>query len=135
MLEFNLFRAPKPKVNNKGDSFLKQVLMIILSTTSSLSLTLGTISILDYNQKKKVRRMTAMMVMSNIETFARTHETRSERMARADSVGTWPLAQPIESFDTMPEDKLGDLINESINLQFLDHDHTAEKIFSNSIDT
>ena len=126
MLEFNLFRAPKPKVNNKRDSFLKQVLMIILSTT---------ISLLDYNQKKKVRRMTAMMVMSNIETFAHTLETRSERMARADSVGTWLLAQPIESFDTMPEDKLEDLINESINLQFLDHDDTAEKIFSNSIDT
>ncbi len=84
MIEFNLFRAPKPKVNNKEDSFLKQVLMIILSTTISLSLTFGTISILDYNQKKKVRRMTAMMVMSNIEPFARTLDTRSERMARAD---------------------------------------------------
>ena len=40
MIYFNLFRAPKPKMKGKGKSFLKQVGMIVLSTTISLLLTL-----------------------------------------------------------------------------------------------
>lgn len=130
----NLYRAPKPKVDGK-QSFLKQVLMIILSTTISLSLTLTAISLVEQHHRKKDRHMSAMMVMSNIESFARTLDNRSDGMASADSVGTWLLAQPLGRFDTMPEEVLENMINESLKLQFINHDHTAENIFSNNIET
>ena len=130
----SLYRAPKPKVDGK-QPFIKQVLMIILSTTISLILTLSAIALVEHFHRMKDRRMSAMMVMSNIESFARTLDRRSDMMARADSVGTWLLAQPLERFDTMPEEVLADLVNESLKLQFLNHDRTAENIFSNNIET
>ena len=109
--------------------------MIILSTTISLILTLTAISLVEQHHRKKDRRMSAMMVMSNIESFARTLENRSNALARADSVGTWLLAQPLGRFDTMPEEVLNEMIEESLKLQFVSHDHTAENIFSNNIET
>ncbi|MBP5527864.1 MAG: hypothetical protein J6X79_05355 [Bacteroidales bacterium] len=130
----SLYRAPKPKVDGK-QPFIKQVLMIILSTTISLILTLTAISLVEQHHRKKDRRMSAMMVMSNIESFARTLENRSNALARADSVGTWLLAQPLGRFDTMPEEVLNEMIEESLKLQFVSHDHTAENIFSNNIET
>lgn len=134
MALLNLYRAPKPKVDGK-QPFIKQVLMIILSTTISLTLTLSAITFVEHLHRKSDRRMSAMMVMSNIESFARTLDNRSNAMARADSVGTWLLAQPPERFDTMSEEMVVDLLDESLKLQFISYDHTAENIFSNNIET
>lgn len=132
---FNLFRAPKPKVDTKGMPFLKQVGMIVLSTTISLSLTLGVLQFLDTQNKKKDRRLSAMMVMSNIESFARTLEERSEALKETDSIGAWLLALPMESLDTLPEEPLYDMVKQVILTATItiEHDHTAENIFSNDI--
>ncbi len=62
-----------PRVNVPGNlSFWKQVFMMILGTTISLSLTLGVAALMESKQRQKDRRLSAMMVMSNIESFART---------------------------------------------------------------
>lgn len=132
MIYFNLFRAPKPKVNGEGKPFLKQVGTIVLSTTISLALTLSVLQLLDIQTKKKDRRLSAMMVLSNIESFARTIDERAEFFAHADSVGAWLLAQPLECLDTMPEDQLYDLVEQAVIDEVtahIEHDHTAEKIF------
>ena len=79
--------------------------------------------------------MTAMMVMSNIESFARTLETRSDRMAPTDSIAAWFLCTPYEDLELLPEKELADLISRATDFATLNHDHSAENIFSNSIDT
>lgn len=136
MIFFNLFRAPKPKVNTEGKSFLKQVGMIVLSTTISLSLTLGVLQLLEMQNKKKDRNLTAMMVLSNIESFARTVDEKADDITFADSVGAWLLAQPLESLDSMPEKLLLELLDQAITdnvTAHIEHDHSAEKIFTNDI--
>lgn len=79
--------------------------------------------------------MTAMMVMSNIESFARTLETRSNRMAPSDSIAAWLLCTSYEDLELLPEKELSDLIDRATTVATLNHDHTAENIFSNSIET
>lgn len=133
MIFFNLFRAPKNKIKIEGKPFLKQVGMIVLSTTISLSFTLGVLQLLEAQNKKKDRRMSAMMVLSNIESFARMLDGQAERMAYPDSVGVWLMAQPLECLDTLPEQRLLDLVQESLLLDEIQHDHSAENIFSNDI--
>ena len=75
------------------------------------------------------------MVMSNIESFARTLEKRSDRMARIDSIAAWLLCMPYEDLELLPEKELDGLISQATNVATLNHDHTAENIFTNSIDT
>ena len=136
MLFFNLFRAPKPKVDSKGMPFLKQVGMIVLSTTISLSLTLGVLQILDKQSKKSDRHLSAMMILSNIESFAREIDKSVKYFAFADSIGAWLLAQPLEYLDAMPNDTLYSLMEKAIMenvTSHIEHDHSAEKIFSNDI--
>ena len=136
MIFFNLFRAPKTKVKGEGQPFLKQVGMIVLSTTISLFLTLTVLQLLTWQNKKNDRRLTAMMVLSNIESFARTLDEKADNIAFADSVAAWLLAQPMESLNTMPDKLLMDLMDLAIveNVtSHIEHDHTAEKIFSNDI--
>ena len=135
MIFFNLFRAPKPKVNVDGKPFLKQVGMIVLSTTISLSLTLGVLQLLDMQAKKKDRRLSAMMVMSNIESFARTLELRAEKMAPTDSMAAWLLSMPIEDLELMPEKELAALVDRATTVATLNHDRSAENVFTNNIET
>ena len=113
----------------------KEIIMIVIGTLISLMLTQILAGIVKDIQRARNRRMSAMMVMSNIENFARMLDNRSDAMGHADTVGTWLLAQPLAYLDTMPEDELDDLINASVDLRFFNHDHTAEHIFESSIDT
>ena len=109
--------------------------MMILGTTISLSLTLATAALLEKRHREKDRRLSAMMVMSNIESFARTLDTRSERMAPNDSLCAWLLSMSLEDLELMPEKELTDLIDEATFVATLNHDHTAENVFSNNIET
>lgn len=113
----------------------KEIIMIVIGTLISLILTQILSGIVKDIQRVRNRRMSAMMVMTNIESFARMLDNRSDAMAHADTVGTWLLAQPLEHLDTMPEDELGDLIDAAIDLRFFNHDRTAEHIFESTIDT
>ena len=115
--------------------FWRNLLRTILGTTISILLTFGTNGLIQQHRKAKDRKMTAMMVMSNIESFARTLETRSDRMARNDSIAAWLLCMPYEDLELLSEKELDELIGQVTNLATLNHDHTAENIFTNNIDT
>jgi hypothetical protein len=126
-----------PDTSKKGsrNTFWKGLLLTILGITISIILTFGTNSLIQWHRKAKDRKMTAMMVMSNIESFARTLETRSDRMARNDSIAAWLLCMPYEDLELLPEKELDGLISQATNVATLNHDHTAENIFTNNIDT
>ena len=118
-----------------GKRFWGNLLRTILGTTISILLTFGTNALIQQHRKVKDRKMTAMMVMSNIESFARTLETRSDRMAHTDSIAAWLLCMSYEDLELLPEKELDNLIDEATSLATLNHDHTAENVFSNNIET
>ena len=107
-----------------------------LATTLSIILTFGTTGIVEHCQRIKDRKLSAMMVMGNIETFSRKVDDMAQSMARRDSIGTWMLSLPQDSLDLIPASEMVDLINEVIaGIDFLTHDKTAESIFSSNIET
>ena len=108
-----------------------------LATTLSIILTFGTTGLLEHCQRIKDRKLSAMMVMGNIETFARKVDKMAEDMARRDSIATWMLSLPQDSLDLIPASEMTGLINEVITGSgddFLTHDKTAESIFSSNIE-
>ena len=135
MAKISLFRAPKVKVGKGGGNFWKQILMTFIGTTISLALTVCTAHLVELRQRNKDRQLSAMMVMSNIESFAKILETRSERMARNDTVATWLLSQPMEALEQMPPEELQKLVDAAIQVRYLSHDKSAEHIFSENIET
>ena len=107
-----------------------------LATTLSIILTFGTTEMVNHCQRLNDRRLSAMMVMGNIETFSRKVEEMANSMARRDSIATWMLSLPQDSLDLIPPSEMVDLINEVIaGIDFLTHDKTAESIFSSNIET
>ena len=107
----------------------------ILGTTISILLTFGTNAIIQQHRKAQDRKMTAMMVLSNIESFAQTLEKRSERMAPNDSIAAWLLCMSYEDLELLPSNELNELIDRATDVATLNHDHSAENVFSNYIDT
>ena len=126
---------PEPQTEKDGKNFWKNLFRTILGTTISILLTFGTNALIQRHRKVQDRKMTAMMVMSNIESFARTLETRSNRMAPSDSIAAWLLCTSYEDLELLPEKELSDLIDRATTVATLNHDHTAENVFSNSIET
>ena len=131
----NTLDVPNTPTKGNGNSFWKNLLRTVLGITISIILTFGTNSLIQWNRKVKDRKMTAMMVLSNIENFARTLETRSTRMATNDSIAAWLLGMSYEDLELLPAKELDDLISQATTVATLNHDHTAENIFTNSIDT
>lgn len=134
MTKINIIRPPKISVDSRR-SFWKQMVMLVIGTTISLSFTIAAAKLTDNIQRAKDRRLSAMMVMSNIESFARTLESRAERMAQADSIATWLLGKPLDELELMPEAELDDLVSRVTVGALLARDKSAENIFSNNIET
>lgn len=128
-------KPPKVSVNASKGSFWKQLGMIILATTISLSFTIVTAQLLEKRHRAKDRRLSAMMVMSNIEKFSRNLEEIADYMASNDTIATWLLDKPVEELELLPEEKLDNLMSQATNLLFLTYDKSAENIFSNNIET
>lgn len=117
-------------------STMREVFLTIVATTISIILTFGTAALLDRCQRANDRKMSAMMVMSNIEQFSRNVEDMSQKIARCDSIGAWMRSLPQDKLDNIPPEEVGDLINEVLALvDVITHDKTAENIFSNNIET
>ena len=106
-----------------------------LATTLSIVLTFGTANVLERCQRAEDRELSALMVMSNIEQFSRQMEKKAEEMAQLDSIATWMLSLPKDSLDMIPIDEMKSLINQVVTLDFLNHDKSAEGIFSSGIET
>ena len=126
--------APEVSAPENG-GFWKQVGMMVLGTSISLIFTISIAALLEHHQRVKDRRLSAMMVMSNIESFARTLETRAERMAPNDSLCAWLLNTPYEELELLPENELTTLVSRATFVSTLNHDHSAENVFSNNIET
>jgi len=116
-------------------SWWKDFVVAILATTVSIVLTFGTSKLIEHNNQKKERRLTALMVMSSIESFARSIDESAEVWDRLDSVAVWLLRLPIEEVERLGEEPFQDAINEVFQAPIIRHDQTAETIFSSNIDT
>ncbi len=62
--------------------------MLVLGTTISLLLTITAATLMEKHQRAKDRKLSAMMVLSNIEMFSRMLDEHAEVMASTDSVAT-----------------------------------------------
>ena len=114
----------------------KDFVVAILATTVSIVLTFGTSKLVERNNQKKERRLTALMVMSSIESFARNIDETVEIWDRLDSVAVWLLRMPIEEVERLGgEEPFISAVNEVFEAPVMRHDQTAETIFSSNIDT
>jgi len=77
-------------------SWVKDLLVAFAATTLSIILTFGTTGVINYVKQKQERKLTALMVMSSIEKFARELDYTVEELAHKDSLATWLLSVPIE---------------------------------------
>lgn len=128
------FKPPRIRIDNKL-GFWKQIGMIIIGTTISLILTVVATKMSENIQRKKDRKMSALMVMSNIEAFARLLDAYEEHLASSDTITTWLLSRSGEELERMPESELNALLDQANTFPFLTYDKSAENIFSNSIET
>lgn len=121
----------------KFDNFpgWKWFLTTVLGTTVSILMTFGTSSLVSMHQKSKDRKMSALMVMSNIESFAREMENMAKDLQRRDTSAMWLLGRTLKQVETVPGELFVSPLQDVIYLSILSHDKTAENIFSNNIET
>ena len=98
-------------------------------------MTFGTSSLVSMHQKSKDRKMSALMVMSNIESFAREMENMAKDLQRRDTSAMWLLGRTLKQVETVPGELFVSPLQDVIYLSILSHDKTAENIFSNNIET
>ena len=113
----------------------KDFVVAILATTVSIVLTFGTGKLVERNNQKKERRLTALMVMSSIESFARNLDESAKDWDRMDSVAVWLLRLPIDEVARLGDDPFEEAVQEVFQAPIIRHDNTAETIFSSNIDT
>ena len=113
----------------------KDFLVAILATTVSIILTFGTASLVDRIKQKKERRLTALMVMSNIESFARNMEVVEKDLAHIDSIDVWFYQLPVDDLETIGDALLAEPLSYAFLVPIFNHDKTAETIFSSQMDT
>ena len=97
MTKIKIIKPPKVNVNAPNGGFWKQIGMIIIGTTISLVFTLVAAKVTDNIQRAKDRKLSAMMVMSNIEKFARNMEQHEKYLSSLDSTAAWLLNTPVDS--------------------------------------
>jgi len=119
----------------KSPTWVKDLLVAFAATTLSIILTFGTTGVINRIKQKQERRLTALMVMSSIESFARQLEEEEQHMALMDSVATWLLGIPIEDVIKLGDEPFEKAFSAAFVTNTLDHDKTAETIFSSNIDT
>lgn len=134
MAKLNIIRPPRVNVDARKN-FWKQIGMIVIGTTISLLLTITAAQLMEKHQRAKDRKLSAMMVLSNIEMFSRMLDEHAEVVASTDSVATWLLSKPIEELELLPEDELNNLIDRATTTFFITYDKSTEQIFSKNIET
>ena len=93
-------KTSKAEKKAKRNNFVNRIGTIVLGTTISLIVTIVAAQILERNHRAKDRRLSALMVMSNIESYARILESAHEYMERADTVSAWLLNLPLNEVDS-----------------------------------
>lgn len=125
----------KKKKKFFDDDWWKDLIVAVTATTISIILTFGTARLVERHQRNNDRRMTAMMVISNIESFARNMEEMEQRLAHRDSTATWLITLSEEDIDLLPDDLLSDMLTDIMMLETLQYDKSTETIFSSNTDT
>lgn len=134
MPELNIIRPPKISVDAKK-AFWKQIVMIVIGATISLILTISAATLMEKRQRVKDRKLSAMMVLSNIEMFVRTLDEYTKELGSIDSVATWLVSKPDEELELLPNEVLEAKAVQVVTFYFLTYDKSAENIFSNNIET
>ena len=119
-------KSPKP--------WVKDLLVAFAGTTLSIILTFGTSSLIDHINRNKDRKLTALMVLSSIESSVRSLEESGAIMARKDTIAQWLLHIPLKDIGKMPEDTLMSAISEVMVNYSVSTDKTVESIFSSNTD-
>ena len=109
--------------------------MIIIGTTFSLVLTIGTSMMLELRERANDRRLSALMVMGTIEDFANGIEEIVVQQQHCDSLCAWLLSVPVDELELMPKETLQDLVFDAVGNSFVSFDKAAENIFSNNLET
>ena len=115
--------------------WVKDLLVAFAATTLSIILTFGTTMIVNRVKQKQERKLTALMVMSSIEKFARELDVIAEDLAHKDSIATWLLSIPIEEVAELGDYFMDPLRETAGNYIILARDKSADAIFSSSIET
>ena len=116
-------------------SWWKDFVVAILATTVSIVLTFGTSKLIERNNQRKERKLTALMVMSSIESFARSLDQSAADWDRMDSIAVWLLRLPVDVVAELGDDPFEAAVQEVFQAPIIRHDNTAETIFSSNIDT
>ena len=119
----------------KSRTWVKDLLVAFAATTLSIILTFGTTGVINRVKQKQERKLTALMVMSSIEKFARELDVIVEDLARKDSIATWLLSIPIEEVAELGDFFMDPLRETAGNYIVLARDKSADAIFSSSIET
>lgn len=120
---------------NKLKPWVGDLLLEIFATTISIVLTFGTTALVDRQTQKKERRLTALMVMSNIESFARSLDEAEENLAGNDSVAVWLMGVSADDVVKAGDEPFWNAIMSIFTVPIIRHDRTAETIFGSTIDT
>jgi hypothetical protein len=128
-------KAQKEQKKDRRRNFTSQMWAIILGTTISLIVTIAAAQILERNHRAKDRRLSALMVMSNIESYAQILEAAYDYMEHADTVSAWLLNLPLDKVDSFNQDSLLSLMDEVMYIPIIIYDKTTEGIFSDDIET
>ena len=123
-------KTQKEQKKERRRKFTSQMWTIILGTTISLIVTIVAAQILERNRRAKDRRLSAMMVMSNIESYAQILESAYDYMGHADTVSAWLLDLPLDKVDSLDQNSLLSLMDEVMYIPIFVYDKTAEGIFT-----
>ena len=129
-------KTQKEQKKERRRKFTSQMWTIILGTTISLIVTIVAAQILERNRRAKDRRLSAMMVMSNIESYAQILESAYDYMGHADTVSAWLLDLPLDKVDSLDQNSLLSLMDEVMYIPIFVYDKTAEEwtAFSEEMD-
>lgn len=130
----DLPNVPDTQTTSDSTKLWKNLLLIFIGTTLSIILTFGTNAVIQQHRKAQDRKMTAMMVMGNIEAYAQRLDKVAEELMPIDTLASYLLALQPDMYDNS-ELHLAEYIPLTGAVPTLSRDKSAEKIFSNSIET
>lgn len=131
----DLIEVPDVQPTGGKGGFWKSLIYIVLGTTISILLTFGTSQIVSQHRKTQERKLTAMMVMGNVEHFAQRLDVVSESLHWRDTLATMLLQIPEDSVDAPEYAEMVMSVQNVLACPVLTYDKTTEQIFSNSIET
>ena len=118
----------------KAKPWMKDLLVAFAGTTLSIILTFGTSALINHVNRNRDRKLTALMVLSSIESSVRSLEESGTIMARKDTLAHWLLSIPVSELKTIDPAVLMPSILELMVNYSISTDKTIENIFSSNTD-